>query len=601
MSDERTISGATAVMRSLEELGVEVIFGYPGGAILPAYDPILDSPIRHILVRHEQGAVHAASGYAHATGRVGVCIVTSGPAATNLVTGLADAQMDSIPVLAITGQVASGAIGSDAFQEADVTGITMPVTKHNELVTQPERIAAAIQEAHHIASTGRPGAVLVDVPKDVLAALVEWDWPQSLDLPGYRPTVRGHGRQIKEAVQLIGRSHRPVIYAGGGLIRADAADELRTFAELLGVPVVTTLMARGVFPEEHELAVGMPGMHGHYAAVRAFQETDLLITLGARFDDRVTGSLEHFAPEAKVIHVDVDPAEIGKNRHADVPIVGDARVVLDQLVEQARMRIERGEQIVPDAAEWRTHVAAMKRDHPLRCDQQPDGPIKPQTAIRAIYDTWGAEATYVAGVGQHQMWCSQIIPWSRPRQWINSGGLGTMGYAVPAGIGAKVGTPDAPVVVIDGDGCFQMTFQEIAAAVQHDIPVVFTVINNGYLGMVRQWQHLFYDDRLSSVHLPQDVPDLVRIADAYGIPGFRATTMDELQTVLEKAGQITDTSVLIDVRVDPEEMVFPMVPAGQSNELIIESVEELRAREEQARRPSTAARATEADVPDEEV
>ncbi|MFT6804340.1 MAG: acetolactate synthase-1/2/3 large subunit, partial [Nitriliruptoraceae bacterium] len=537
--DQQTVTGAQAVMRSLEQLGVDVIFGYPGGAILPAYDPILDSPIEHILVRHEQGAIHAASGYAHATGRVGVCIVTSGPAATNLVTGLADAQMDSVPVVAITGQVSSKSIGTDAFQEADVTGITMPVTKHNELVTRPERIAGAIKEAFHIAETGRPGAVLVDIPKDILAALLEWNWPQHVDLPGYRPTVRGHSRMVKEAIALIGESKKPVIYAGGGLMRADAGDELLEFAELLQLPVVTTLMARGIFPDTHELAAGMPGMHGHYAAVRALQESDLLITLGARFDDRVTGSLEHFAPAAKVIHVDVDPAEIGKNRAVDVPIVGDAKVVLGQMVKDAKERIERGQQVVPDAAAWRTHVAAMKVEHPLLCEQDPDGAIKPQTAIRAIYDTWGAEGTYVAGVGQHQMWTSQVIPWSRPRQWINSGGLGTMGYAVPAGIGAKAGLPDSPVIVIDGDGCFQMTFQEIAAAVQHDIHVVFCVINNGFLGMVRQWQHLFYNDRLSSVRLPQDLPDLVKIADAYGIPGFRATTMDELKDVLEQASQIT--------------------------------------------------------------
>jgi acetolactate synthase-1/2/3 large subunit len=577
--DQQTITGAQAVMRSLEQLGVDVIFGYPGGAILPAYDPILDSPIEHILVRHEQGAIHAASGYAHATGRVGVCIVTSGPAATNLVTGLADAQMDSIPVVAITGQVSSKSIGTDAFQEADVTGITMPVTKHNELVTRPERIAGAIKEAFHIAETGRPGAVLVDIPKDILAALLEWSWPQHVDLPGYRPTVRGHSRMVKEAIALIGESKKPVIYAGGGLMRADAGDELLEFAELLQVPVVTTLMARGIFPDTHELAAGMPGMHGHYAAIRALQESDLLITLGARFDDRVTGSLEHFAPDAKVIHVDVDPAEIGKNRSVDVPIVGDAKVVLGQMVKDAKERIERGQQVVPDAAAWRSHVASMKVEHPLLCEQDPDGAIKPQTAIRAIYETWGAEGTYVAGVGQHQMWTSQVIPWSRPRQWINSGGLGTMGYAVPAGIGAKAGLPDSPVIVIDGDGCFQMTFQEIAAAVQHDIHVVFCVINNGFLGMVRQWQHLFYNDRLSSVRLPQDLPDLVKIADAYGIPGFRATTMDELADVLQQASQITDSSILIDVRVDPDEMVFPMIPAGGSNELLVESVEELRAQQ----------------------
>ncbi|MDX1621163.1 MAG: biosynthetic-type acetolactate synthase large subunit, partial [Nitriliruptorales bacterium] len=453
------LTGAQAVMRSLEELGVDVIFGYPGGAILPAYDPMIESPIRHVLVRHEQGAVHAAEGYAHATGKVGVCIVTSGPAATNLVTGLTDAHMDSIPVLAITGQVPTSAIGSDAFQEADVTGITMPVTKHNELVTDPLRIAGAIKEAYHISETGRPGPVVIDIPKDVLNAVIEWRWPEHLDLPGYRPTIRGHGRMVREAVELIGASERPVIYAGGGLVRANAADELFELATLLDLPVVTTLMARGVFPDSHELWVGMPGMHGHYAAVKAFQETDLLITIGARFDDRVTGKLDEFAPHARVIHIDIDPAEIGKNRAVDVPIVGDARVVTGQLVKAAK---DRGDRVKPDTSAWRAHLAEMKEDHPLRVEQAPDGPLKPQTAIRAIYDTWGDDATYVAGVGQHQMWSAQIIPYTRPRQWINSGGLGTMGFAVPAGIGAKAGLGDRPVVVIDGDGCFQMTFQEIA-------------------------------------------------------------------------------------------------------------------------------------------
>ena len=588
---DATITGAQAVMRSLEKLGVDVVFGYPGGAILPAYDPMLDSPIEHVLVRHEQGAIHAAEGYAHATGRVGVCIVTSGPAATNIVTGLCDAHMDSIPVLAITGQVSSKSIGTDAFQEADVTGITMPVTKHNELVVDPNRIASAIKEAHHIASTGRPGPVLVDIPKDILSALLEWSWPQQVELPGYKPTVRGHGRMVREALDLIVTAERPVVYAGGGLVRAGAHEELLAFAELLQVPVVTTLMARGVFPDTHELFVGMPGMHGHYAGVRALQETDLLITLGARFDDRVTGELSSFAPLAKVIHVDVDPAEIGKNRATDVPIVGDAKVVVGQLVDAARDRLERDKPVVPDTAAWREHLATYKREHPLRVEQDEDGPIKPQTAIRAIYDTWGDEATYVAGVGQHQMWAAQHIPYTRPRQWINSGGLGTMGFAVPAAIGAKVGLGDAPVVAIDGDGCFQMTFQEIAAAVQHDIPVVFAVINNGFLGMVRQWQHLFYEDRLSSVHLPQDCPDLVKLADAYGIPGFRATTMDELRSVLDKAHQITDQCVLIDVRVHPDEMVFPMVPAGASNDMLIESVEELREREAQASGAKKAAAA----------
>ena len=569
------LTGAQAVMHSLEELGVDVIFGYPGGAILPAYDPMIESSIRHVLVRHEQGAIHAAEGYAHATGRVGVCIVTSGPAATNLVTGLADAHMDSIPVLAITGQVATSAIGSDAFQEADVTGITMPVTKHNELVTSAERIAGAIKEAHHIASTGRPGPVLVDIPKDILNATLEWRWPEHLDLPGYRPTIRGHGRMVREAVDLIAGKRRPVIYAGGGIVRAGASEELFELATLLGLPVVTTLMARGAFPDKHELFVGMPGMHGHYAAVKALQEADLLVALGTRFDDRVTGDLGSFAPHAQVIHVDVDPAEIGKNRDVDVPIVGDAKVVIGQLVKAAR---DRGDAAVPDTSAWREHLATMRSEHPLRLEQDDDGPIKPQTAIRAIYETWGDDATYVAGVGQHQMWSAQIIPYSRPGQWINSGGLGTMGFAVPAAIGAKVGRPDLTVVAIDGDGCFQMTFQEIAAAVQHDIPVVFCVINNGFLGMVRQWQHLFYEERLSEVMLPQDLPDLVKLADAYGIPGFRATTLDELRAVLDKAREITDQPVLIDLRVDPDEMVFPMIPAGGSNDDILESAEEWHAR-----------------------
>ena len=574
------VTGAQAVMKSLEELGVDVIFGYPGGAILPAYDPILDSEIRHVLVRHEQGAAHMAEGYAHATGRVGVCIVTSGPAATNLLTGLADAHMDSVPVLAITGQVATSSIGSDAFQEADVTGMSMPVTKHNELIREVERIPAAIKEAYHIASTGRPGPVLVDIPKDVLNAPMEWHWPEHMDLPGYRPTVRGHGKMVREAVELIARAERPVIYAGGGIVRAGAAEPLYELATLLELPVVTTLMARGAFPDTHELFVGMPGMHGHYAAVRAFQETDLLITLGARFDDRVTGKLDAFAPQARVIHVDIDPAEIGKNRQVDVPIVGDAKTVIAQLVKAARDRIERhGDDAKPDTAAWRGHLAELKRDHPVRYEQPDDGPIKPQTAIRAIFDTWGDEATYVGGVGQHQMWAAQLIPYTRPAQWINSGGLGTMGFGVPAAIGAKVGLGDAPVVCIDGDGCFQMTMQELGTAVQHDIPVTFCVINNSFLGMVRQWQHLFYENRLSEVYLPPDIPDLVKLADAYGIPGFRATTPAELETVLAKAHEITDQPVLIDLRVDPDEMVFPMVPAGASNDDLIESVEQWRARE----------------------
>lgn len=572
------VTGAQAVMRSLEQLGVDVIFGYPGGAILPAYDPLIEANLRHVLVRHEQGAIHAAEGYAHATGKVGVTVVTSGPAATNLVTGLCDALMDSVPVLAITGQVATTAIGTDAFQEADVLGITMPVTKHNELVQVASRIPAAIQEAHHIAVSGRPGPVLVDIPKDLLNATFEWDWPSQIELPGYRPTVRGHSKQVREAIELIATARKPVIYAGGGLVRAGAGDELVELAELLNLPVVTTLMARGIIPEAHELAFGMPGMHGHYTAIRALQDADLLVTLGARFDDRVTGDLATFAPHAKVIHVDVDPAEIGKNRAVDVPIVGDAKVVVGQMVKAAHDGIDKhgADAVVPDTTAWRATLDRMQADHPLRCDQPEEGVIKPQTAIKAIAEAWGDEAVYVAGVGQHQMWASQLIPWTRPRQWINSGGLGTMGFSVPAAIGAKVGVGrDVPVVAIDGDGCFQMTFQEIAAAVAHDIPVAFVVINNGALGMVRQWQQLFYEQRFSETTLAQDVPDLVKLADAYGIPGFRATNVTELRDVLKQAAAITDRPVLVDIRTDPDEMVFPMVPAGKSNDTVIESADEL--------------------------
>ncbi|TVP72249.1 MAG: biosynthetic-type acetolactate synthase large subunit [Nitriliruptor sp.] len=575
------ITGAQAVMKSLEMLDVDTVFGYPGGAILPAYDPMIEAGFEHILVRHEQGAIHMAEGYAHATNRVGVCIVTSGPAATNLVTGLTDAMMDSVPVLAITGQVASTAIGSDAFQEADVTGITMPITKHNELVTSAERIPEAIKEAFHVARSGRPGPVLVDIPKDILAATFEWHWDDRVDLPGYKPTVRGHGKMVREALDLIATAERPVIYAGGGLVRARAALELERFASLLGLPVVTTLMARGVLPDTHELFVGMPGMHGHYAGVRALQETDLLITLGARFDDRVTGKLDTFAPLAKVIHVDVDPAEIGKNREVDVPIVGDVKVVLEQLLTVLEDKQHKGQfdELVPDATAWRAHLAALKTQHPLLVDQPEQGVLKPQSAIRAVYDVWGDEAVYVAGVGQHQMWAAQHIPYTRAGQWINSGGLGTMGFAVPAAIGAKAGVGrEVPVVAIDGDGCFQMTFQEIAAAVQHDIPVVFVVINNGYLGMVRQWQSLFYEDRLSQVALPQDLPDLLKLADAYGIPGFRIDRIEDLYTTLEKAHAITDQPVLVECRVHPDEMVFPMVPSGASNDELIESAEEWYAR-----------------------
>jgi acetolactate synthase-1/2/3 large subunit len=561
------VTGARALLRSLEQEGVEVVFGIPGGAILPAYDPLLDSSIRHILMRHEQGAGHAAEGYAHATGRPGVCMATSGPGACNLVTALQDAMMDSVPVVAITGQVPTGAVGNDAFQEADVTGITMPATKHNWLVTDPSDLPGVVREAFHIATTGRPGPVLIDVPKDVLLAELEWWWPESVDLPGYRPTTRGNPRQIREAVQLILASERPVVYAGGGIIRAGASDELRRLAEVGELPVVTTLMARGSFPDAHPLALGMPGMHGAYPAVTAMQKADLLITLGARFDDRVTGRLAAFAPHAKVIHVDIDPAEIGKNRIADVPIVGDARGIVDEMAR--RLEEEQAARGRPDRSPWLATLEDWKRSYPYRYRQQEDGPIKPQFVIERLYAATGGDAVVVAGVGQHQMWASQYWKFSRPRTWINSGGLGTMGFAVPAALGAKVGRPDERVVAIDGDGCFQMTAQELATSTAERIPFTVAIVNNAYLGMVRQWQELFYDRRESQVYLSHDVPDYVRLAEAYGAVGLRAERPDEVDTVIDKALSVTDRSVVIDFRCDKREMCFPMVPAGASNDDII--------------------------------
>jgi acetolactate synthase I/II/III large subunit len=566
------VTGAQAVIKALEHAGVEVVFGHPGGAILPAYDPILDSPIRHILARHEQGAGHMAEGYAHATGRVGVAMATSGPGGTNLVTALADAHMDSVPVVAITGQVPRAAVGGDAFQEADLTGITMPITKHNEMIREPERIPGAIAEAFHIAATGRPGPVLIDIPKDVLNAELEFVYPERLHLPGYKPTVRGHGKMVREAVREILSARRPVIYAGGGIIKANAHAELRQLAELCDMPVVTTLMARGVFPDSHPLALGMPGMHGHWTAITAMQRSDLLIALGSRFDDRVTGNLATFAPDARVIHVDIDPAEIGKNRVADVPIVGDCRIVTEQILELLR---DAGEDARSDLGPWWEQLNAWKAEHPLRSEQPADGPLKPQTVVRAIGERLaGKDAIVVTGVGQHQMWASQIIPFEHPRSWINSGGLGTMGFCVPAAIGAKAGRPEATVVAIDGDGSFQMTLQELATARTENIPVVFCVINNGSLGMVRQWQELFYDKRFSQVDLTYDCPDLAKLAEAYGCVGLRCERPEDVDGTLDKAFGVAETPVLVDFRVDQTEKVFPMVPAGGSNDDIIESAEE---------------------------
>ncbi|MFM8943994.1 MAG: acetolactate synthase large subunit [Actinomycetota bacterium] len=567
------VTGSQALFKALEGEGVDTVFGIPGGAILPAYDPLLDSSIRHILCRHEQGAGHAAEGYAWATGKVGVAIATSGPGGTNLVTALADAKMDSVPMVAITGQVPTAAVGNDAFQEADITGITLPVTKHNMLVRSAGEVAEAVREAFHIARTGRPGPVLIDLPKDVLIGETTWRWPEGVDLPGYRPTTSGNVRQVRAAVKLMLEAQRPVLYVGGGVIKAGAHRELFRLAEESQIPVVTTLMARGAFPDTHELALGMPGMHGAYAAVTAMQRSDLLIALGARFDDRVTGRLDAFAPGAKVIHVDIDPAEIGKNRVADVPIVGDCRDVIGKLhAEYVKEQTERGE---PDRRPWLATVRGWLRDFPYRYDQQQDGPLKPQFCVERLYEA-AKDAIVVSGVGQHQMWASQFWRFTEPRTWINSGGLGTMGFAVPAALGAKAGMPDRRVVAIDGDGCFQMTAQELATSRTEGIPFVTAILNNAYLGMVRQWQELFYGERYSQVYLSYDTPDYVKLAEAYGAVGLRAEAPEEVDAVIEKALSVEDRSVVIDFRVDQGEMCFPMVPAGASNDDIILGPEQLR-------------------------
>jgi acetolactate synthase I/II/III large subunit len=557
-----TISGAQSLITSLEHEGVEVAFGVPGGAILPAYDPLLDSSIRHILARHEQGAGHMAEGYAWATGKVGVCIATSGPGATNLVTPLADALMDSVPLVAITGQVATSSVGNDAFQEAYTTGITMPCTKHNYFVTDPDEIPDIVHEAFHIARTGRPGPVLIDLPKDILNRATSWREPVQFALPGYKPTVDGHPRRVREAIDLIEAAERPVLYVGGGVIKANGAEALLALAERTGVPVTTTLMGRGAFPDSHDLAMGMPGMHGTYTAITAIQKADLLISIGVRFDDRVTGNPLHFAPHAKVIHVDVDPAEIGKVRVPEVPIVGDARRVMEQMLEAW------GDRDTPDRSAWMGTVNGWQRQHPLAYDQQPDGPIKPQYVVEEMHRITGGDAIVVSGVGQHQMWASQFWKFESPRRWINSGGLGTMGFAVPAAIGAKAGMPDELVFAIDGDGCFQMTSQELITAATDGIPVKIAIMNNGVHGMVTQWQRLFYESRFSASQLGNKV-DYVKLAEAMGCVGLRAETPDEVAPIIEKSLSIDDAPVVIDFVVDPEEMVFPMVPAGGSNDDVI--------------------------------
>jgi acetolactate synthase-1/2/3 large subunit len=560
-----TISGASSLVRSLEAAGVDTVFGIPGGAILPAYDPLMDSTqVRHILVRHEQGAGHAAAGYAYATGRVGVCMATSGPGATNLVTPIADAYMDSVPMVAITGQVPSAAIGTDAFQEADIRGITMPVTKHNYLVTRAEDIPRAIAEAFHIASTGRPGPVLVDISKDALQAQTTFEWPSRLDLPGYKPTTRPHTKQVREAARLMLESRKPVLYVGGGIIRAGASAELRALADLTGIPVVTTLMARGALPDSHPQNLGMPGMHGTVAAVGALQSSDLLIALGTRFDDRVTGQLSTFAPNAKVIHADIDPAEISKNRRADVPIVGDAKEVIAELVSAVQAELAAGRAF--DLAGWWAELDRWLEKYPLGYGLPSDGTLAPQYVIERLGQIVGPDALYVAGVGQHQMWAAQFVQYEKPGTWINSGGLGTMGFAVPAAMGAKVGAPEKTVWAIDGDGCFQMTNQELATCTINNIPIKVALINNGALGMVRQWQSLFYNERYSNTDLhSHSVPDFVKLADAYGCVGLRCDSADDVDGTIEKAMSINDAPVVVDFRVHKDAMVWPMVAAGTSN------------------------------------
>lgn len=579
------VTGAKSLIRSLEEVGADTVFGIPGGAILPAYDPLMDSTrVRHVLCRHEQGAGHAATGYAQATGKVGVCMATSGPGATNLVTPIADAHMDSVPLVAITGQVASSSIGTDAFQEADIVGITMPITKHNFLVTQAEDIPRTIAQAFHIASTGRPGPVLVDIAKDALQAQTTFSWPPVMDLPGYRPVTKPHAKQIREGAKLITQAKRPVLYVGGGVIKSGATAELKVLAELTGAPVTTTLMALGAFPDSHPLHVGMPGMHGAVTAVTALQKADLIVALGTRFDDRVTGKLDSFAPHAKIVHADIDPAEIGKNRAADVPIVGDAREViadLIQAVQKEHSEGHQGEAARSRYAAWWKDLNRWRETYPLGYDQPENGSLSPQQVIERIGQLAPEGTIFAAGVGQHQMWAAHYVQYEKPATWLNSGGAGTMGYAVPAAMGAKAGAPGSTVWAIDGDGCFQMTNQELTTCALNNIPIKVGIINNGALGMVRQWQTLFYNQRYSNTVLhsgPDDVnpdargtrvPDFVKLSEAMGCYAIRCESPDDLDKVIEEANSVNDRPVVVDFIVHEDAMVWPMVAAGTSNDEIM--------------------------------
>ncbi len=589
------LNGAQALVKSLEAEGVEVVFGYPGGAILPVYDPMIESSIRHVLVRHEQGAGHMAEGYAHATGRPGVCMVTSGPAATNVVTPLADAMLDSVPMVCITGQVALPAIGTDAFQECDTTGITRSITKHNFLVTRAEDIPGTVKAAFHIATTGRPGPVLIDVPKNIVDAnnpdaYFDFDYEAAeYHLPGYSPSVDPEEVLIQAAAELIAEAEQPVLYVGGGVLKARAAEALMELVELTGIPVVTTLMARGAFPDDHELCLGMPGMHGNYTAVTAMQKSDLLIALGSRFDDRITGRVGAFAPDAKVIHVDIDPAEHGKVRRPDVAIVADCRLATEALVGALKARGYPDQK--PDIMAWRSKLSGWQETFPVTYHQSADGELlKPQYVIEQLRDLSPKDTIVTSGVGQHQMFASQYWDFNYPYTWINSGGLGTMGFSIPAAIGAKAAFPDRTVWSIDGDGCFQMTGQELITASVEKIPIKVALLNNAYLGMVRQWQDMFYDERLSEVHLSHDMPDYVKWAEAMGCVAFRVESPEEVAAVIAKANEINDRPVVVEFRCVDDEKVFPMVPAGGSNDDLIVDPSQ---REAQARQVQNAQAAAE--------
>ncbi len=569
LGESENMTGAAAIIKSLECLGVTDIFGLPGGAILPAYDPIYDAKLNHILVRHEQGAGHAAQGYAIASGKVGCCIVTSGPGATNIVTAIADAAMDSVPLLCITGQVSADFIGTDAFQEVDIVGVTMPIAKHSFLVTKPEDVPKTIAEAYHIASTGRPGPVLVDVTKTAQVGMMNFTWPPEIDLPGYSIPQKVEQSKLKNAVAEIGKASRPVFYIGGGCVKSGAFDELAEFADVTDIPFSTTLTARGVLPDTHKNSLGMPGMHGTIAAVGGMQKCDLLITLGARFDDRVTGSLKHFAQNAKVLHVDIDPAEISKNRKADIEIVGDLKDVLPALTVEYKKYVKvHGKK---DISDWHKFLTNLRKKYPMKYDMPTDGLLCPQQVIERIGKLSPDDTIYVSGVGQHQMWSAQFIEHVKPRSWISSCGLGTMGYGVPAGMGAKVACPEKTVWIIDGDGCFQMTNQELATCALNGIAIKVALINNSSLGMVRQWQKLFYNKRFSNTDLftgtgTAQIPDFVKLTQAYDCVGLRCEKEEDIDSVIQKALNINDRPVVIDFRVSPDALVWPMVSAGASND-----------------------------------